>query len=635
MRRAATIWVWVALLGCGTAGRNGGTGGGGGSAGSGGGGSAGSGGGGSGGGGSGGGGQQPPPMVNDLLVTPGSQMFDVDGTSHPTATYSVKRMDGTDVTAQAVLTTVDPLIGTFAGATLTLAGDHGAVTSVKAVVGNEYGLAALTVKLHKIVIGPGAPSDGPTQFGGPATGSAATMVYPADGVLVPPNLSELELQFNPPAGATLYEVGLQGPALDMKIYTPCVTLGSGCGYLPDETTWKLLSEASASTTVDLTLRSTSGAGKPVGAIAPQKLSFADANVDGGLYYWAAASGSIMRYDFGLRGQKAEKWYTAAMAGATCVGCHVLSRDGTRVAVGLNVPGPAELRTLDVATRKTLYDSGGIGAGGPPMGGSNFEAVSFDGTKALVNAGNDLALIDVANGMSIAAPALTNADMPDWSPDSSTVVFARGSGCPPIIGCGSTPGVSAASLLLSKVNGTTFAAATPLVTASGSDNNYYPSFSPDGVYVAFNRSGMQSYDAPDARVMVVPTAGGAAIDLAVNATVGNSWPKFAPLAAHFQGDTIYWLTFASRRDYGLRLQQSGKMQKDQIAQLWMVAVSPKRLMAGDRGYPAFWLPFQDMSTGNHIAQWTQAVKRAPCTPGDSTQCMPGEVCVGGVCVPQIQ
>jgi len=32
---------------------------------------------------------------------------------------------------------------------------------------------------------------------------------------------------------------------------------------------------------------------------------------------------------------------------------------------------------------------------------------------------------------------------------------------------------------------------------------------------------------------------------------------------------------------------------------------------------------------------QAVKRAPCTPGDTSQCMPGEACIGGVCVPQIQ
>jgi len=579
---------------------------------------------------------QPPPMVNDLVVTPTTQMFDVDGTTKPTVTYAVHKMDGSDVTAQATFSTLDPMIGTFAGATLTLAGDHGAVTAVKAVVGNEYGLAQLTVKLHKVVVTPGTPSDAPGSFGGPATGGAPAMVYPPDGVLVPPNLSMLEWQWNPPAGATLYELALAGPALDMKIYTTCAAIGAGCGFLPDEATWKLLSEASASTTVTVTMRSTSGAGAPVGSAAPQKLSFADENVDGGLYYWAAASGAIMRYDFGLRGQTAEQWYTSTMAGATCVGCHVLSRDGTRVAVGLNVPGPAELRTLDVATRKTLFDSGGIGSMGPPMGGSNFEAVSFDGSKMLINAGNDLALLDLATGMSLAAPAITDGDMPDWAPDGSEVVFVRGTGCPPIVGCGSTPGVSGGSLFLSAVSGFKFGAPTPLVTAAGSDNNYYPSFSPDGAWVAFNRSAMQSYDAPDARVMVVATGGGAPVDLAVNkVSVGNSWPKFAPLAAHFQGDTVYWLTFSSRRDYGLRLQQQGKMQSDQIAQLWMVAIAPKRLQSGDGGYPAFWLPFQSMSTGNHIAQWTQAVKRAPCTPGDTTQCMPGEACIGGQCVPQIQ
>lgn len=65
------------------------------------------------------------------------------------------------------------------------------------------------------------------------------------------------------------------------------------------------------------------------------------------------------------------------------------------------------------------------------------------------------------------------------------------------------------------------------------------------------------------------------------------------------------------------------------------LSPTRLMSGDGGYPAFWLSFQDMTTSNHIAQWTQAVKRAPCTPGDTTQGQTGEVCVDSVCVAQIE
>ena len=169
---------------------------------------------------------------------------------------------------------------------------------------------------------------------------------------------------------------------------------------------------------------------------------------------------------------------------------------------MNMPGPAQLRTLDVATRATLYDSGG-GGGFPGMGGggSNFEALSPDGTQALVNSGANLGLIDTANGMSLSG-AIMNATMPDWSADGKSVVFVRdaSSACPLGL-CGSQPGrLDGHADADGPVSGTSFSGETTLV--SGGGNNYYPSLSPDGAWVAFNRAAMNSYDAPDAKVLVV-------------------------------------------------------------------------------------------------------------------------------------
>jgi TolB protein len=145
-------------------------------------------------------------------------------------------------------------------------------------------------------------------------------------------------------------------------------------------------------------------------------------------------------------------------------------------------------------------------------------------------------------------------------------------------------------------------------------------------VVFNRSAGDSYDAMDATVKVVSAAGGNPIDLtAVNTSIGNSWPKWAPFVHSFGGATIFWLTFSSRRPYGLRGGSN--------SQLWMTAVDIAELANGvDGSHPPFWLPFQDFTTGNHIAQWAETVERAPCTEraGD---CMPSEVCVRGVCVPR--
>ena len=46
------------------------------------------------------------------------------------------------------------------------------------------------------------------------------------------------------------------------------------------------------------------------------------------------------------------------------------------------------------------------------------------------------------------------------------------------------------------------------------------------------------------------------------------------------------------------------------QIWMAAVvvdPDTSLDAMDRSFPAFWLPFQDVNSHNHIAQWVKKVQ----------------------------
>jgi len=489
--------------------------------------------------------------------------------------------------------------------------------------------------VNETVFANGAPSDSATHFGGALDpGLAPTVIYPADGVLLPPNLNELEIMFRPSGGTSLYELTFTSQYLTLTVYTPCVAVGNGCGYLPDEPTWQLLATQARGDTVRLSIRATGGATGGVGQTAPRTMSFADEDLKGGLYYWAAGSGAVNRYDFGRRGQTAENFYTPATAGAQCVGCHALSRNGSRIAVGLNIPGPATLRILDVTSRTKLYESGG----GTPLstGGSNYQALSPDGSQILTSEGANLVLRDAGTGAQLGSgAAMANGTMPDWSADGTKVVFARAGGSQPCIGgfCPSGLAVDNASLFVADFAANTLSNATQIVGGGAGNNNYYPAFSPDGTLVAFNRSATNSMDAPDARVMVVSSTGGTAVDLtAVNQLVGNSWPKFAPFVSHYQGKTVFWLTFSSRRDYGLRILNDGKAKEQQVSQLWMVAISPDRLATpGDGGYPAFWLPFQNPATGNHIAQWTEKVERAPCSTIDGTGCAPGEMCQNGECV----
>jgi TolB protein len=502
-------------------------------------------------------------------------------------------------------------------------------------------------QVTQVVIAPGTPSDAPNQFSGNNQPSATpTLVYPPDGVIMPPNISELEVQWNPGAGTSVYELRFVSTYLDLSIYTVCNAIGSGCGYQPDQATWQLMAKQARGDTMTLTLRASNGVG--VGSAPPQKLSFTNEDLLGGLYYWAAAAGQIVRYDFGQVGQNAETFYSQAEAGAICVGCHALARNGQRIAVGLNIPAPAGMRVLDVATKSAKFDA---------MGGSNFEAFSPDASRILVNAGADLLLLDAATGMQVgSAAAITNGNLADWSADGAKVVFSRqaANACPIPAFCGGVPGVTSADLYTVDVSGDHFGSPSMLVTGGG--NNFYPTFSPDGALVAFNRSASNtnSFDCPDSRVWVVSATGGAPVQLTNAATTGpnaaltgDSWPKFAPFSHTFKGETIFWLTFSSRRDYGLRIINStitpmmnsdGSTDDARIAQIWMVGVPASVVMGGPNstpapagGYPAFWLPFQSMKSGNHIAQWTESVARQPCGGIDGVPCPTGEDCQNGVCV----
>jgi hypothetical protein len=57
----------------------------------------------------------------------------------------------------------------------------------------------------EVLVGPGADSTSPNKFGGTNDPNAnPTIVYPPEGVLVPPNMKSLEFHFVPAAGQTLF-----------------------------------------------------------------------------------------------------------------------------------------------------------------------------------------------------------------------------------------------------------------------------------------------------------------------------------------------------------------------------------------------------------------------------------------------
>ncbi len=434
--------------------------------------------------------------------------------------------------------------------------------------------------------------------------------------MLPPNLTGFEVHFRPGAGNELFEVSLRGDRGALRVFTRCTVVADGCVLSLDEAAYAELARvAQPSGDVALTVRGTTLAGAGVGRSATRSLGVTNFDVRGGLYYWTASGGSINRYEFGRAGARTEPFLRGDPI--HCVGCHVLSRDGSRIMAGRFIPAPAATRIFDVTSRAPL--SADYGA--------NFGTFSPDVRWLLTSDGNRLALRDPASGAEV--PGLPGGPLgshPDWSRGGRAAVFSRARSSFPLFG---TPGHDGpADLFTMPWGGASFGAATTLVRADGvRNNNYYPAYSPDDAWVVFNRAEGSSNHNIDAQLWVVPAGGGAATHLAradLAEGMGNSWPKWAPFVQRFQAETLMWFTFSSRRDNGLRLRQQTRETPMRTTQLWMAAFRPGRGGTPEVSTPAFWLPFQNLGEGNHIAQWAEQVQRQGCT--SDRDCVQAERCL---------
>jgi hypothetical protein len=172
----------------------------------------------------------------------------------------------------------------------------------------------------------------------------------------------------------------------------------------------------------------------------------------------------------------------------------------------------------------------------------------------------------------------------------------------------------------------------LVPAVDGKNRYYPAFSPDNTFLLYNEStcptgttsGTDCYadSDPSAKLFAVKAQAGATpIELAranapgkrdTNTSLTNSFPKWAPFLyqrTRDEGSRLQWFTFSSTRQYGLRSPPAGgdSPENSSGTLLWIAAVDPDKVALGqDPSYPALVLPIQDLTTSNHIAQWTKEV-----------------------------
>jgi len=528
----------------------------------------------------------------------------------------------------------------------------GGVVTITAAAGSAVTSATLTVYLNSSGPDPGmtatVPPDASTHFTSTTNDStrAPQLVYPNDGVLFPPNISGVEIHFQPGANNTLFEVAFVGMYSTVKSYVRCTapTGITGCIYTPDPSIWTSVASSNAGQgPVSLTVRGTDDNGGSVGASQTFHMTFAKDPVMGAIYYWnTSGKTAIMRWGFGETATMGQTYLTPTNTdGTTCVGCHALSPDGKKLVATAGGQGDGRVLLWDVVNNKALQPF--------PLGQkSQFESWNSDGSQfvGVYGDGNpgskgpsNLMIFDGTSGQVTSTIDLggLRADHPDWTKNATatnTIVFT--SVDPTAATSDQRPSTGGISYV--QQMGGTWQQPQTLVPSLLGKNRYYPSIAPDGNLVIYDESTCtngtptlgqpadKSCDAdtdPTATMFLTSLGGATPIALTNanspgvadngNTVLTNSYPRWAPFIQKLDElHQIIWVTFSSTRQYGLRAPSAntfdpGENPTDELIWMFAIMVGPS---GTDPSYTAFCLPFQDITTGNHIAQWTQVLINPP-------------------------
>lgn len=525
------------------------------------------------------------PPTSELLIldgTPAKETF--------TATLTYPSGETRDVT-DIVRFSIDTGYGMFIEneLTATAAGK----TQVFATLNDKMAIAQVIIRLQNVRSDPSLPPEAPDWFENlpedPAL--APTIVYPPADSIMPRNLGDFEVHWTD-ATNNVFEVSLKTEFADVRVIVPggngSIANSSWLAFLAAEWTAAVGYEPA----VRFQVRGVNAQNPTVvGSTMPQIVQLSNEQMLGGVYYWASNGGEgIFRHDMSKPGQPAEQFYTKAQSGR-CVACHVLSRDGTKMAITYD-GGNQPATFLDVATR----------APQTPMRGWNFGAFTPDGNNFLAVQNGTLTVIDYATQMTLATMTASGpVTHPDLSADGTKLVYV-------VKGSGSDWDFGGGKIYIRTFDPATNTFGPEQMLVSDTTNNYYPSLSPDGKWVLFNRAaGGSAYNNGNATLWVIPADGSAPpVELAkANAGLGltNSWGRWAPFQQTLgaANEPMYWVTVSSTRDFGVRLVGLKRPQ------IWMTPFFPSAAASAmDPSNAAFRLPFQNLDSSNHIAQWTEQI-----------------------------
>ncbi|MBM4397382.1 MAG: hypothetical protein FJ087_17060, partial [Deltaproteobacteria bacterium] len=469
---------------------------------------------------------------------------------------------------------------------------------------------------------------------------APELAYPPGGAMLPADFPPLAVQFTASSFGPLGIVRFEAPGARADFLFDPAKAKKPAGYVV--TLDRAFQEALPgvdlveSFTVSVLSVDVSGdktVGTPV-ASEGRTLYVTREQAGGAFFYWnTAGQGSIRLLELGK-----DKSEVLKMPVGGCIGCHSISPDAEVIAVSPFIGGGFSSFNLVLAytkngkepdwvhtEAKAQYSKGFTiaPAFSPAYWGEADKRIVVPSTTGGGMMGGKPGLFGIDLLKGTVTPLIKGGDagapaFPAWSPNGKQVVYttAKSDGTPTSFAIN-----GASKLYKVPYEDGAGGQAEPLAGADAEGIlQYYPVFTPDGAYVAFNVADESTggscpaiggsggappsggtYDNCKAEVFMVPAGGGMPVRLG-NANgpgspgVANSWPTFGQTAGRY-----YWLAFASRREYGVL--HTGGSGGPPSPQIWIAAVDPGRLFMGmDGSFAALWLPGQEMESGNHIARW---------------------------------
>ena len=456
--------------------------------------------------------------------------------------------------------------------------------------------------------------------------SAPFIRYPLDGARVPNDLAPPSIQWDDEwdgAGRDVIRVTLESPYARVHAYLDGAQIDGA--WTVDDASWALIAEASRGETVEVEVARLGD-----GTYAPStRVRFEMGS--------RALTLSMLAWELSIDPQRSRlvELDPSSSAGsevvdlgaAECTGCHAVAIDDDRLAATVDrlFTGIYDVASGEELARITPpLDGVAFQPGGSLLIGSR----ASDGASALF-------AFDRASGEPVAMDALpSDAGFAAWSPDGASLAFVRG-------GSDAAEGSSGpTSIAIAAHQGDAFGEPRTVHEGSalsdapeGGETDSHPSFSPDGVWIAFahgtsSHAALEGSTPASSALYLVPAAGGEPVRLeAAMGAEGDSlafWPVFAPrMTIEEDGTRLYWLAFYSRMPYGNPIAGT---RGSSHRQLWVAAIDPARADGGDPSFPPFRVAAQRIDRDQLGAAW-----RARSCVAEEGACRVDSQCCSGACI----